>query len=64
MIPETTTLAATESDETVDDFQFSGLQKLFMILIGIGIAFPSTLALTSVKRRKRGKTKAKGDIFG
>ena len=55
LIPETTTIAA--SDETQDDFRFSGLQKLFMILIGIGIAFPSQLTLNSVKRRKSGKTK-------
>ena len=61
LVPETTTLVAASTVE--NDFQFSGLQKLFMILIGIGIAFPSTLALTSVKRRKRGKTKAKG-YFG
>ena len=53
LIPETTTSAV----ETQDDFQFSGLQKLFMILIGIGIAFPSRLTLNTVKRRKRGKTK-------
>ena len=66
LTPETTTTTSADADSTAvqDDFQFSGLQKLFMILIGIGIAFPSTLALTSVKRRKRGKTKAKGDIFG
>ena len=64
LVPETTTASAETDAAVQDDFQFSGLQKLFMILIGIGIAFPSTLALTSVKRRKRGKTKAKGDIFG
>ena len=55
LVPETTTLVAASTVK--NDFQFSGLQKLFMILIGIGIAFPSTLALTTVKRRKRGKTK-------
>ena len=47
VVPETTTVVAEEP------FAFSGLQKLFIILIGLSIAFPSRLAINTV-RRKRG----------
>lgn len=44
----------TEAPVVEEPFQFGPLQKLFIIFIGLALAFPSRLAV-DVRRRKRGK---------
>lgn len=57
---ELTTLIPDEVVETeapaaeAEPFQFGPLQRLFIILIGLSLAFPSRLSV-SVRRRKRGE---------
>ena len=52
-ILETTTAAVANEDEQAD-FDFSGLQKLMIILLGISLAFPSRISLDSVRKKRSG----------
>ena len=55
---ETTTEAVAVLEEAapavVEKFEFSPLQKLFMIMIGISLVFPAKYNITTVRKR-RGK---------